>query len=108
MIYARRLGIWDLLVKHVPSSNKAPISTPTILMILLFCLVTGCQPLYAMPHFAAQLDGSVFGLNCDLQKYGELGDDRFARRLDTLYEVDRSSLMTKISISIDLSLYNAL
>lgn len=100
MIYARRLGIWDLLVKHLPSSNKAPISTPTILMILLFCLVTGRQPLYAMPHFAAQLDGSVFGLNCDLQKYGELGDDRFARRLDTLYEVDRSSLMTKISISM--------
>lgn len=100
MIYATRLGIWDLLVKHVPSSSKAPISTPTILMILLFCLVTGRQPLYAMPHFVAQLDGSVFGLNHDLTKYGKFGDDRFARRLDTLYEIDRASLMTKISISV--------
>jgi len=90
MIYATRLGIWDLLVKHVPSSSKAPISTPTILMILLFCLITGRQPLYAMPHFVAQLDGSVFGLNHDLTKSGEFGDDRFARRLDTLYEIDRA------------------
>lgn len=100
MIYATRLGIWDLLVKHVPSSSKAPVSTPTILMILLFCLVTGRQPLYAMPRFVAQLDGGVFGLNHDLTEYGEFGDDRFARRLDTLYEIDRASLMTKISISV--------
>jgi transposase len=100
MIYASRLGILDLLVKQVPSGGRSPISTPTILMILLFCLVTGRQPLYAMPHFTSQLDGGIFGLNYDLKKYGELGDDRFARKLDILYEMDRSSLMTKMSISM--------
>jgi hypothetical protein len=69
-------------------------------MILLFCLVTGRQPLYAMSQFATQLDGGIFGLNYDLKKYGELGDDRFARRLDVLHGIDRASLMTNISISM--------
>ena len=100
MIYTTRLGIWDLLVKNLPYSNRAPISTPTVLMILLFCLVTGRQPLYAMSHFATQLDGGIFGLNNDLKKYGEFGDDRFARRLDILHGIDRASLMTNISISM--------
>jgi len=100
MIYAIRLGIWDLLVKYLPSNSRSPLSTSTVLMILLFSLVTGRQPLYAMPHFANQLDGSIFGLYYDLQYYGKLGDDRFARRLDTLYEVDRSTLMTSMAISI--------
>jgi hypothetical protein len=53
-----------------------------------------------MPHFSAQLDGGVFGLDHDLKKYGEWGDDRFARKLDILYGIDRSSLMTKMSISM--------
>ncbi len=100
MIYTTRLGIWDLLVKNLPCSHRAPISTPIVLMILLFCLVTGRQPLYAMSHFATQLDGRIFGLNYDLKKYGEFGDDRFARRLDILHGIDRASLMTKLSISM--------
>ncbi len=100
MIYAKRLGILDHLKNRMPAVPRSFISGANLLMILVFCLITGRQPLYAMSRFVSKLDGRILGLDTDLTRYGIVGDDRFARRLDNLHDVDRASLMTEAAMSL--------
>lgn len=100
MIFAKRLGVLGHLKDRMPFDPRSPLSGTDLLMMLVFCLMTGRQPLYAMPRFVSKLDGKILGRDVDLTKYGMIGDDRFARRLDDLYEIDRASLMTEIAISL--------
>ncbi len=59
MIYAKRLGILDHLKNRMPAVPRSFISGANLLMILVFCLITGRQPLYAMSRFVSKLDGRI-------------------------------------------------
>ena len=91
---AKRLGLKDVLGRHVanPGNNRIPVVDT--LVLLSYNLAIGKQPLYELAAWVDALDRRPIG-------YGELepetfNDDRFGRALDRLYEANRACLMTEL------------
>jgi transposase len=91
---ARRLGLKQVLARHVPSHGNDRIAVVDTLVLLSYNLALGKEPLYELAGWVQSLDRRPLG-------YSELepqwfNDDRFARALDRLYGADRASLMTEL------------
>lgn len=93
-----RLGIREILLKYIKPHRNEKIPAVDSLMILLFNLTCGRQPLYELEEWAARINPRVFGHKS--LKRGLLNDDRFGRALYKLYLVDRATMMTDIVLSM--------
>ncbi|MCP4285055.1 MAG: DUF4277 domain-containing protein, partial [Gammaproteobacteria bacterium] len=68
------------------------------LMLLLYNLTLGKDPLYELQPWVAGIDPRAIGYPS--LESGKFNDDRFARALDRLYMADRASLMTEFVTNV--------
>ena len=92
-----RLRLRQILLEHIPSSDRQPFPRADLLVLLVVNLALAKDPLYQLAEWVDSLDLRALG-------YGPrpahpLSDDGFARALDKLYEADRSSLLTRLVVS---------
>jgi len=103
---AQRLDLRAILSGYVGAYGNETIPVVDTLMILLYNLTLGRQPLYELQRWVGNTDPSCFALKGEIA--AAFNDDRFARALDRLYLTDRASLMTEIVVhmigAVDLSL----
>ena len=91
---AEKLGFRKILSEFiVPHGNEAVPAVDT-LILLVYNLTLGRQPLYELEEWVSKFDMRIFGFEPTVN--GIFNDDRFGRALDKLYFTDRASLMTKI------------
>jgi transposase len=93
---ATRLGFRNIISHYLRSHGNERIAAVDSLMIMVYNIACGRQPVYALEHWATRLGRRVLpgnGAGMDM-----LNDDRFGRVLDKLYEADRASLATEIAI----------
>ncbi|HET54891.1 MAG TPA: IS1634 family transposase [Ignavibacteria bacterium] len=94
---ANRLGIIEILSQHIPLHGNEKVSPTDSLMLLVYNITCGRQPLYELEEWVNKLNSRMFGYR-SFEK-GVFNDDRFARALDKLYQADRASLMTQIVVN---------
>jgi transposase len=93
---AARLGLRRILSRYLPSHGNERIAAVDSLMIMVYNIACGRQPIYELEHWATRLGrrvlpGNGAGMNM-------LNDDRFGRVLDKLYMADRATLGTEIAV----------
>jgi transposase len=95
--FLTRLGVDDLLDRHVPHTDRRCRLPPArALGVLLRNILVGRAPVYALEQWAAPFDPAVLGLTAD--QMTQLNDDRVGRALDRLFDADRASLFTEIVV----------
>lgn len=95
---ARRLGFRDILEHHLPVHGNEKIATVDTLMIMVYNIACGRQPVYELEHWATRLGRRVLPGNG--AGYGMLNDDRFGRALDKLHLIDMASLITETAVQV--------
>lgn len=93
---ASRLRFREIISRYFPYHGNEKITAVDTLMIMVYNVACGRQPMYELEHWATRLGervipGNGAGMNM-------LNDDRFGRVLDKLYMVDRASLATEIAV----------
>jgi transposase len=93
---AARLGFRQILSRYLSSHGNERVAAVDSLMIMVYNIACGRQPVYELEHWATRLGrrvlpGNRAGMNM-------LNDDRFGRALDKLYIADRATLGTEIAI----------
>ena len=103
----KKMNLRSILSQYIKSNGNEIIPIADTLMLMIYNITLGRQPLYELSAWVNNLDVSIHGLH-DYELLS-LNDDRFARALDSLYKADRASLLTSIVVdmiknfSIDLS-----
>ena len=96
---SEQLELETLLRRYLPSHGNEKVPAAESLMLMLYNITSGRQPLYELPQWTTQYDGRLFGRECQLSQ--ELfNDDRYGRALDKLHEADRASLMTEVVLRL--------
>jgi transposase len=94
---AKRMRLKEILYKYIPAHGNEDIPAVETLMLLVYNLILGKDPLYELQEWVESID-----FRCvDIGNYVkvEFNDDRFGRVLNKLYMTDRASLMTEIVVS---------
>ena len=101
------LGLKEIFSKHIHSYGNERVPACDTLLLLIWNITLGRQPLYELSQWIDDIDPKCHGL--DRQAVDALNDDRFGRALDKLYMADRATIMTEIvvkmikSINLDMS-----
>jgi transposase len=93
---AERMRLKDILYKYIPAHGNEEIPAVETLMLLVYNLILGKDPLYELQEWVESLDFRCFN-NEDYENV-KFTDDRFGRVLNKLYLVDRASLMTELVV----------
>ena len=96
---AKRLNFEQVLESYLPSHGNEKVRASHTLLLLIFNLTSGRQPLYELSEWVSQIDARLLGENGPLCT-SLFNDDRFGRALDKLYELDRASLMTDLVLNV--------
>lgn len=92
----KRLNLSQLFLQYIPKHGNESIPSTDSLLLLLYNMTMGRQPLYELEQWAKKINPACIGWQA--LEHGKLNDDRFGRALDKLYWADRSSLMTDIVV----------
>jgi hypothetical protein len=92
-----RLRLREILLDYLPGSDRQTFSRVDTLILLAVNLTLAKDPLYGLAEWVDSLDLRALGYRNRPAR--RLGDDRFARALDQLYEADRTSLLTRLVVS---------
>jgi transposase len=92
-----RLRLREILLDYIPSSGRQSFPRADLLILLAVNLTLAKDPLYELAEWIDSLD--LRALDYHPRPAERLGDDRFARALDQLYEADRTSLLTHLVVS---------
>lgn len=93
---AQRMGLRALLDAAIPPHGNDQVPVVDTLILLIYNLTLGKDPLYELPQWVASIDRRVIGYQALTPE--RFSDDRFARALDRLYQADRASLMTELVV----------
>ena len=96
---AQRLGLPQLLMRYIKPHGNEKMAAADTLLLLVFNIASGRQPLYELEHWTTQLDGRLLGRDIQLPA-ALFNDDRYCRALDKLFAVDRASLMTDVVLQV--------
>jgi len=97
-VMAERMRLREILSEHIGPQGKEDIPPVESLLLLIFNLTLGKEPLYELEEWVASIDSRCVGY--DHLVHGRFTDDRFGRALDKLYLVDRASLMTRLIVTV--------
>lgn len=92
------LGLKSLFREYISAYGNEKASAADALMLLIWNITLGRQPLYELSAWVKDIDPSCHGMDKDTVK--SFNDDRFARALDKLYSADRATLMTEIVVGM--------
>ncbi len=95
---AERIGLRALFKRYVPAHGNDQVPVVDTLMLLVYNLTLGKDPLYELQAWVEGIDGRAIG-HCALAAE-KFSDDRFGRALDRLYRADRASLMTELVTTV--------
>jgi len=93
---AERMRLKDILYKYIPAHGNEEIPAVETLMLLVYNLILGKDPLYQLQEWVESLDFRC--INNEDYENVKFTDDRFGRVLNKLYLVDRASLMTELVV----------
>ena len=93
---ARRIGIRDIITKFIPTHGNEKFPTVDSLIVLLYNLAKGREPLYKINDWVFKHDGRCF----EHFPEEEINDDALGRALDKLYHADRATMMTEIVVKM--------
>jgi hypothetical protein len=95
---AERIGLRSLLERYVPTHGNDQFPVVDTLMLLVYNLTLGKDPLYELQAWVSAIEPRAIGYRAlEVEKFG---DDRFGRALDRLYRADRASLMTEVVTAV--------
>jgi len=92
------LGLKEIFSKHIGSYGNEKVPVCDTLLLLIWNITLGRQPLYELSRWIDDIDPKCHGL--DRKEVDALNDDRFARALDKLYMADRATIMTEIVVKM--------
>ena len=82
--FEKRLGFKETLERFIPPHGNEKISAADTLMMLVYNVACGRQPLYELDIWVQSLDSRM--LDYKAFDAGVFNDDRFARALDKLHQ----------------------
>jgi transposase len=96
--FLERLGLEDVLDRHVPSDARCAISHARALGVLLRSIIVEREPIYRQQETVHGFASGMFGIRAD--DMARLGDDRLGRALDRLFDADRAALLTEVALVV--------
>ncbi len=96
--FIERIGLEELLGRHVPSDARCAVAHARALGVLLRSLVVEREPIYRQQETVHGFASGMFGL--DAQEMEHLSDDRLGRALDRLFDADRAALLTEVVLAV--------
>lgn len=93
---AERMRLREILYKHITPHGNEDIHPVESLMLLIYNLTLGKDPLYELEDWVDSIDPRC--IDHESFPRGKFNDDRFGRALDRLYMADRASLMTRLVV----------
>ena len=93
---AKRMRLKEILYKYLPAHGNEDIPAAETLMLLVYNLILGKDPLYELQEWVESIDFRC--INNEDYENVKFTDDRFGRVLNKLYLVDRASLMTELVV----------
>ena len=95
--FLQRLGLLELLERHVPSTDgRSTISHAQALGVLLRSIIVEREPIYRQQESTSGFAQGLFGI--DAAQAARLSDDRIGRALDRLFDADRAALLTELAL----------
>lgn len=94
--FIARLGIEDILSKHITTANNHKLDPVTCIGILLRNIIIEREPLYGLRDWSERYRLDLLNINNNLLEY--LNDDRVGRALEYLYDTDRATLLTEVAV----------
>ena len=95
---AERIGLKALFGRYVPAHGNDQVPVVDTLMLLVYNLTLGKDPLYELQAWVGAIEGRAIGDSTLAAE--KFSDDRFGRALDRLYRADRASLMTELVTTV--------
>lgn len=97
--FIRRLGLVELLDRHVPTTDRrCAVSHALALGVLVRSIVVEREPIYREVETVHGFAPAMYGLAEEDLRY--LSDDRLGRALDRLFDADRASLLTAVALAL--------
>ena len=97
--FLHRIGLEELLDKHVPTRNRrSAVTHARALGVLLRSIIVEREAIYRQQETAVSFAHELFGLSAP--QMGHLGDDRIGRALDRLFDADRAALLTEVVLAV--------
>ena len=96
--FIERIGLPELLARHIPSDARCTIAHAQALGVLLRSLVVQREPIYRQQESVHGFASSIFGISA--RDMDHLSDDRLGRALDHLFDADRAALLTEVALAV--------
>ena len=96
--FIERIGLEDMLDRHVKSDARCVVPHARALGVLLRSLIVEREPVYRQQETVHGFAPGMFGLSAKEMKH--LGDDRLGRALDRLFDCDRVALLTEVVLAV--------
>jgi len=95
--FLERMGVAGLLDRHLPAADaRVGLPAGTVIGVLICNLCVEREPLYGLADWAGSFECGLVGLQGG--EAGLLNDDRVGRALDQLFDADRGSLLTELTL----------
>ncbi len=95
--FIERMGLEDMLDRHVKSDARCAVPHARALGVLLRSLIVEREPVYRQQETVHGFASGMFGLSAKEMEH--LGDDRLGRALDRLFDCDRAALLTEVVLA---------
>lgn len=97
--FIRRLGLMELLDRHVPTTDRrCAVPHAIALGVLLRSIVVEREPIYREVETVHGFAPAMHGLGAEELRH--LSDDRLGRGLDRLFDADRAGLLTAVVLAL--------
>ena len=96
--FLERIGLEQLLDRHVPSDARCAVPHARALGVLLRSIIVEREPIYRQQETVHGFASGMFGISS--QEMEHLCDDRLGRALDRLFDADRAALLTEVALAV--------
>ena len=96
--FIERIGLEDLLERHIPSDARCAVPHAQALGVLLRSLIVEREPIYRQQETVHGFASGMFGIAAKAMAH--LSDDRLGRALDHLFDADRAALLTEVVLAV--------
>src|SRR5258706_15492480 len=95
--FIERIGLEDVLERHIPSDARCAVPHARALGVLLRSIIVEREPIYRQQETVHGFADGMFGISA--REMALLSDDRLGRALDRLFDADRTALLTELVLA---------